>query len=245
MSKQARPDFAEYFKLVAHRGLHDNPGGVPENSMAAFRRAVERGHAIELDVHVTADSKLVVFHDEKLDRMCGIPGQVEEWTLADLKKLRLLGTEERIPTLDEVLELVDGAVPLLIEIKNYKRENIGRLEKPLAARLERYKGRFILESFNPEVLVWLHRYAPQFIRGQLADGESENGFYKFYSDYLLYNPLTKPDFIAFYHKKIDHKLRLSCKKRGLPLLGWTIRNQADLDRALRLCDGIIYEKLDL
>ena len=245
MAKQERQNFVEYFKLVAHRGLHHSTVGVPENSMAAFRRAVERGHAIELDVHVTADNKLVVFHDEKLERMCGVPGLIESWTLADLKKLRLLGTEEQIPTLDEVLELVNGQVPLLIEIKNYKRENIGRLEKILVARLDKYQGRFILESFNPEVLVWLHRHAPRFIRGQLGDGESENLFYKFYSDHLLYNPLSKPDFIAFYHKKIDHKLRMACKKKGLPLFGWTIRNQEDLARAARLCDGIIYEKLDL
>ena len=245
MAKRERPNFIEQFKLVAHRGLHDNAGGIPENSLAAFQRAVERGHAIELDVRITADDQIVVFHDNTLDRLCGVPGEVDRWTLQDLKKLRLLGTEERIPTLEEMLTLVDGKVPLLIEIKNDKSANVGRLEPILAARLEQYKGFFILESFNPEVLIWLHRHAPHFIRGQLGDGISENKAYKFYNQHLLFNPLTKPDFIAFYVKKIDYKLRLACKKHGVPLIGWTIRTPEDLKRANQLCDGIIYEKLDL
>ena len=107
MAKRERPDFIERYKLVAHRGLHDKDKGVPENSLAAFQLAVERGHAIELDVRITADNQLIVFHDLELKRMTGVPGQVTRWTLRDLKKLRLLGTEEAIPTVDEMLALVD------------------------------------------------------------------------------------------------------------------------------------------
>lgn len=245
MAKKRSVDFAEHYRLVAHRGLHDEAQGIPENSIPAFRRAAEAGKAIEFDVHITADDKLVVFHDEQLQRMTGVPGNIEEWSLADLRKLRLQHTEYGIPTLDEVLETVGGRVPLLIEIKNYKAANVGRLESLLKERLERYEGEFILESFNPEVLVWLHRHAPHFIRGQLGNLSEENRGFKFYSGHLMFNPLAKPDFIAFQASKIDYRLRMTCKKKKIPLFGWTVRTEEELARARRLCDGIIYEHLDL
>lgn len=245
MAKREKVDFIEQFKLVAHRGLHDNANGVPENSMTAFQLAIERGHAIELDVRITADNKLVVFHDNTLERMTGVPGEVDRWVLEDLKKLRLLGTEEAIPTVEEMLELVNGQVPLLIEIKNDKSENVGRLEPLLMALLANYQGFFILESFNPEVLIWLRRNAPQYIRGQLGSYSKTDKKMDNYSRYLLFNPMTKPDFIAFNIHSIDYKLRLSCKKHGVPLVGWTIRTQDDLKRARQLCDGIIYEKVEV
>lgn len=245
MAKREKVDFIDQYKLVAHRGLHDSANGVPENSMAAFQRAVQRGHGIELDVRLTADNKLVVFHDNTLERMTGVPGEVDRWILADLKKLRLQGTEEAIPTMEEVLELVNGQVPLLIEIKNDKSENVGRLEPLLMALLGSYQGSFILESFNPEVLVWLRRNAPQYIRGQLGSISPKEKKLTNYSKYLLFNPLTQPDFIAFNIHSIDYKLRLNCKKHGVPLIGWTIRTQDDLKRARQLCDGIIYEKVEV
>jgi glycerophosphoryl diester phosphodiesterase len=245
MAKREKVDFIEQFRLVAHRGLHDNGRGVPENSMNAFQLAIERGHAIELDVRITADNKLVVFHDDTLQRMTGVPGEVDRWVLEDLKKLRLLGTEEAIPTVEEMLSLVNGQVPLLIEIKNDKSENVGRLEPLLMALLAEYQGFFILESFNPEVLVWLRRNAPQYIRGQLGSYSKSDKKMDRYSRYLLFNPMTQPDFIAFNIHSIDYKLRLSCKKHGVPLVGWTIRTQDDLKRARQLCDGIIYEKVEV
>ena len=230
---------------MAHRGLHDRELGIPENSLPAFARAVEQGKAIELDLHATADNRLVVLHDFQLKRMTGVPGIVEEWTLEDLRKLRLQGTDAHIPTLDEVLELVNGKVPLLLEIKSERLGEVGRLEPVLMKRLASYQGEFILEAFNPEVLVWLHRHAPQYIRGQLGNLDDENKQFKFYSRHLMFNPLSRPDFIAFDIQKIDYKLRLACKKHGLPLLGWTIRTEAELKKADRLCDGVIYEHLEL
>lgn len=245
MRQQNRTDFIDRFRLVAHRGLHDRELGIPENSMPAFQRAIDCGKAIELDLHATADNKLVVLHDFQLKRMTGVPGIVEEWTLEDLQKLRLMGTDCRIPTLDEVLELVDGKVPLLLEIKSERLGDVGRLEPILIRRLASYQGEFILESFNPEVLVWLHRHAPQYIRGQLGNLDDENRSFKLYSKHLMFNGLSRPDFIAFDIHKIDYKLRLACKKHGLPLLGWTIRTEEELKKANRLCDGVIYERLEL
>lgn len=245
MKQQERTAFIDHYRQVAHRGLHDRELGIPENSLPAFARAVEHGKAIELDLHATADNRLVVLHDFQLKRMTGVPGIVEEWTLEDLRKLRLQGTDAQIPTLDEVLELVDGRVPLLLEIKSERLGEVGRLEPVLMKRLASYQGEFILEAFNPEVLVWLHRHAPQYIRGQLGNLDDENKQFKFYSRHLMFNPLSRPDFIAFDIQKIDYKLRLACKKHGLPLLGWTIRTEAELKKADRLCDGVIYEHLEL
>ena len=245
MKQQERTAFIDHYRQVAHRGLHDRELGIPENSLPAFVRAVEQGKAIELDLHATADNRLVVLHDFQLKRMTGVPGIVEEWTLEDLRKLRLQGTDAHIPTLDEVLELVDGKVPLLLEIKSERLGEVGRLEPVLMKRLASYQGEFILEAFNPEVLVWLHRHAPQYIRGQLGNLDDENKQFKFYSRHLMFNPLSRPDFIAFDIQKIDYKLRLACKKHGLPLLGWTIRTEAELKKADRLCDGVIYEHLEL
>ncbi len=245
MKQQERTAFIDHYRQVAHRGLHDRELGIPENSLPAFARAVEHGKAIELDLHATADNRLVVLHDFQLKRMTGVPGIVEEWTLEDLRKLRLQGTDAQIPTLDEVLELVNGRVPLLLEIKSERLGEVGRLEPVLMKRLASYQGEFILEAFNPEVLVWLHRHAPQYIRGQLGNLDDENRQFKFYSRHLMFNPLSRPDFIAFDIQKIDYKLRLACKKHGLPLLGWTIRTEAELKKADRLCDGVIYEHLEL
>lgn len=245
MKQQERTAFIDHYRQVAHRGLHDRELGIPENSLPAFARAVEQGKAIELDLHATADNRLVVLHDFQLKRMTGVPGIVEEWTLEDLRKLRLQGTDAHIPTLDEVLELVNGKVPLLLEIKSERLGEVGRLEPVLMKRLASYQGEFILEAFNPEVLVWLHRHAPQYIRGQLGNLDDENKQFKFYSRHLMFNPLSRPDFIAFDIQKIDYKLRLACKKHGLPLLGWTIRTEAELKKADRLCDGVIYEHLEL
>ena len=245
MKQQERTAFIDHYRQVAHRGLHARELGIPENSLPAFARAVEQGKAIELDLHATADNRLVVLHDFQLKRMTGVPGIVEEWTLEDLRKLRLQGTDAHIPTLDEVLELVNGKVPLLLEIKSERLGEVGRLEPVLMKRLASYQGEFILEAFNPEVLVWLHRHAPQYIRGQLGNLDDENRQFKFYSRHLMFNPLSRPDFIAFDIQKIDYKLRLACKKHGLPLLGWTIRTEAELKKADRLCDGVIYEHLEL
>lgn len=245
MYHREKQDYIEDFRLVAHRGLHDLAQGAPENSMAAFQRGVDRGVAMELDIHLTADGQLAVLHDSGLKRMCGVPGKVEEWTLEDLKKLRLKNTPETIPTLPEVLDLVDGRVPLLIEIKNDGTQPAGRLERVLTPLLDRYAGPFILESFYPPVLCWLRKNAPRFIRGQLGEIDPNDRFHRMYVKHLMFNPLTRPDFIAFDIQSIDHRLRLACKRHKTPLFGWTIRTEEQREKAGRLCDGMIYEKLNL
>ena len=159
---------AEFFEKnginYAHRGLHGN--GVPENSLEAFRLAFENGYGMELDLHVTADDKLCVFHDGTLKRMCGVDGKVEEKTVEELRRIRLAGTEQYIPTFDEVLALVDGKTALIVEIKG---ENTNTRVCELAAEaLDKYKGAYCIESFNPAYVAWFKKHRPEVIRGQLS-----------------------------------------------------------------------------
>ena len=158
-----RADMAKYGKKFAHRGLWDAES--PENSLAAFRKAVDAGYGIEFDIHKTSDGKVVVFHDDTLIRMCGVDARVEDLTLAELRELRLLGTDQQIPTLEEMLALVDGRVPLLVELKG---ESVNTSLCPVAdAILSHYKGDYIIESFNPLLVRWYKKNRPDVVRGQL------------------------------------------------------------------------------
>lgn len=232
------------YRIVAHRGLHENGSQAPENSLPAFQRAVERGRGVEFDVHITRDDRLVVFHDNRLSRMTGAEGLVEESTLAELRELRLLDTSCRIPTLQEVLKVISGRVPIILEIKNDIRKNVGRLEPLLMEELEGYDGKLILESFNPRVVAWLREHAPRYIRGQLACLDKRYD-HRFYAKHLLFNPMTQPQFIAFDIDGIDWRLAMQCKMRGVPLIGWTVKTGQQLEKAQRLCSGFIYEGLEL
>ena len=195
---------AEFFsaqKFYAHRGLHG--GGVPENSLRAFDLACEAGYGIELDVHITADGELVVFHDDTLDRMTTESGRVDERNAADLKAIKLAASEEGIPTFREVLELVDGRVPLLVEIK----EDAGKLgvTRKTAEMLAKYKGDYIIESFNPLAIAEIKKLMPNVIRGVLSQNFLEKKEYKkpLYGllQCLVLNVLARPDFIAFDHNE--------------------------------------------
>ena len=150
----------------AHRGLHDNSSDAPENSMKAFRKAVEAGYGMEMDVQLTKDDKLVVFHDATLKRMCGVDGNVWDYTLEELQGFRLKNSEEKIPAFSEVLKLVDGKVPLIIEYK---------MDRPLTKvcelgneLLREYKGVYCIESFHPFALMWYRKHRPDVMRGQLS-----------------------------------------------------------------------------
>lgn len=150
----------------AHRGLHDKKSGIPENSMAAFREAIRANKGIELDVHLTKDKKIAVFHDDSLKRMCKVSGTIEEKTWEELKNLRLLETAEPIPLLEDVLHLVQGKVPILIEVKLLTEDM--EICRCLAKTMEDYKGTFLVQSFNSLVLQWMRKNQKQILRGQLS-----------------------------------------------------------------------------
>ncbi len=183
----------------AHRGLHTEDKSVPENSMEAFRHARDAGYGMELDVQLSKDGEVVVFHDDTLDRVCGVEGRVEDKDYAELKELSLCGTEQRMPLLGEVLETVNGSVPLIVELKNGKRNK--ELCEKTWALLSGYKGDYCVESFNPLILGWFRCNAKEVLRGQLATG---------YADYenvktplalllsrCLLNVVSRPQFIAY------------------------------------------------
>lgn len=238
-----RPKFEGWY--YAHRGLHHNKKGVPENSLKAFRDAVEKGYGIELDVQITKDRVPVVFHDYNLHRICGVDKKISDLNSEELKQYRLLNTEERIPTFREALDCVDGKVPLIIELKIPwdPKDTCKAAEKELA----NYKGLYCIESFNPLGLGWYKKHHPEIIRGQLSTDfvkEQIEGsrVQHFILKNLLFNFYTKPDFIAYQHK---YKKGLSftiCRKIYKAWsIAWTVKSKSEMDECKGYFDQIIFE----
>ena len=229
----------------AHRGLYDNEHGIPENSMAAFRRAVDKGYGIELDVHLTADNQLVVFHDDTLTRMCGMNKKISSFLYSDLMQLRLLGTEEGIPLFKDVLELIDGKVPLIIELK-VDGSNQNLLCPLVWQLLSRYKGDYCIESFHPFVLQWFKRHEPQVVRGQLScNFFKENphcDIVLFLMSNLMTNFFTHPDFIAYKYLDLDNPAVIYNRKLfHIMTVVWTIPGKPTYDRFKNKVDVMIFE----
>ena len=228
----------------AHRGLHD--GDRPENSLAAFRAAKDAGFGIELDVRLSRDGALVVFHDPSLKRMCGLDSPVIDYTARELSEMRLLDSDEHIPTLKEVLALIDGAVPLLIEIKMEGDEH--GIAEALAEEIDGYTGDYIIESFNPIALKIVRRLLPDIPRGILSSLFTKNEQYRkkplyFLLENMLLNLLARPDFIAY--EKNGHTspaLRFVRKRWCTPLFAWTIKSEDEEKKAISDgFDTVIFE----
>ena len=236
----------EAFKNVryAHRGLHNDV--IPENSMEAFARAVDAGYGIELDVRVSSDGELMVFHDETLDRMTAESGKFIERTAEELKKIKLRGTDNTIPTLCEVLELVNGRIPLLVEIKEFGTTY--KATEKTAEILKEYKGPFIVESFNPMALGKLKELAPEFMRGFLSCDFSKSKEHKGikYSmlKNMMFNFLCRPDFIAYSHEDYNVRALKFVKKiyKKTPIIAWTVESaEADAAAIKNGFSGVIFQ----
>ena len=221
----------------AHRGLHGE--GVPENSMEAFRLALEGGYGIELDVHLMKDGKLAVIHDASLKRTAGVDVKIEDLTTEDLENYRLEGTDEKIPLFDEVLALFEGKAPIIVELKA-ERGNHAALTKAVCDRLDSYKGVYCLESFDPRVVLWLKKNRPCQCRGQLGENYLRAtkaklpGYLKFLLAHQFENFLVVPDFVAF--RFSDRKLPgvwIARNLWGAQGVTWTITNQEDYDTAVK------------
>lgn len=223
-------------RAYAHRGLHGN--GIPENSMAAFRRALEKGYGIELDIHLMKDGKLAVIHDASLKRTAGADVKIEDLTAEDLKNYRLEGTDEQIPLFTDVLALFNGKAPLIVELKA-ERGNHAELCAAACDLLKDYSGAYCIESFDPRCIAWLHKNRPALVRGQLAENffaakKSPLPWYlKLALTAHLFNSMIRPDFIAY---KFADRKRLGtflCRKFwGIQGVSWTIRSQEDFDTAV-------------
>ena len=239
MRKFSVDDFRGLY--YAHRGLYDNEHGIPENSLAAFRRAAEKGYGAEMDVQVTRDGRVIVFHDDDLDRMCGVSGKIWDFTLQQLQQLRLLGTDETIPLFTDVLDVLkQGAGPLIIELKHGPRDR--ELCEKTKAILDRYPGVFCVESFDPRIVLWFRLNAPEYIRGQLAHpAENYAHIVPPRTAELLagccFSRLNRPDFIAY---KIGPRPArvLRMRREGILLIAWTSH---DAEKDAQENDSVIFE----
>lgn len=226
---------------IAHRGYH-SAKLAPENSIGAFKNAISEGFAIELDVHILKDDRIVVFHDDNLERMTGYKKNIEECTYDEIMGLELLETSEKIPLLKEVLDVVNGTVPLMIELKN--KGKVGRLEQKLYDQLKIYKGDFVLQSFNPYSMGWFKKNAPEIIRGQLSGSyiNEQLGFYKkILLENLLLNRISKPHFVNYEIMYLSNLAVKIQKQRNIVVLGWTAKNEAEYKKGMQECDNVVFE----
>ncbi len=229
---------------IAHRGFHTSDSEVPENSLSSFKKAIENGYDIEIDIHVTKDGKVAVFHDDTLKRMCGKNIAIETLSSIELKKFRLLESNETIPMLEDVLTLVDGKVCLVIEYK-CDAKNYERLCVAADKVLKNYIGKYIVQSFNPLAMMWFKNNRPEILRGQLSTNftkQKNNSLLRTLIGLLLLNFLSRPDFISYDIKYTNAVQRRICICLGAASVGWTFKSQESLDKYKNKYSAYIFEK---
>ncbi|NCB51292.1 MAG: glycerophosphodiester phosphodiesterase [Clostridia bacterium] len=236
-SKEKRAPFAG--RNFAHRGLHRIDKSIPENSLPAFDAAARIGCGVELDVRITKDGELVVFHDSNTKRVCGVDGVIEEMTWQELCKLRLCGTEYGIPLFSEVLALLGGRCPVIIEIKRGGRNR--ELCRKTYGLMKEYGGRYCVESFDPRIVGWFRCHAPQVLRGQLASDPFEmakdtSKLNSFFVGHLLTNFIARPHFIAYGVGRKPLIVRLS-EWMGAMKVAWVSRDWKSEEKN----DAVIFE----
>ncbi len=238
MGRTGHPQLPELRRWAyAHRGLYGN--GVPENSLTAFRLAKETGYGIELDVHLLRDGNLAVMHDSKLMRTTGCDGRLEDLTIYQLENYRLEQTQEHIPLFSQVLDLIRGEVPLIVELKAAQGVRIHELCSNVCKLLDKYDGLYCLESFDPRCIRWLRKNRPEILRGQLTENyfASKSSplpwFLKFVLKHQMLNFLTLPDFIAYRYGDRQTISNVVCRRLWkLQGVSWTIKNREEYDTAV-------------
>ena len=241
---------AFFERPFAHRGLHDVKDGRPENSMAAFRAAIKGGFGIELDLQISKDGRAMVFHDYDLQRLAGVNGAVCQRTANELGNLPLIGGTEGIPTLADVLDLVDGQVPLLIEIKDQDMrlgDNIGALEAATSGDVQRYNGPLGLMSFNPHSVMTMADLCPDIPRG-LTTCNFDKDDWLLVPDERRRELATIPDygrtgscFVSHQQDQLDSPRVLELKANGAAVFCWTIRSAAQEATARQIADNVTFE----
>ena len=222
----------------AHRGLHD--GGVPENSRSAFAKAAMAGYGIELDVQRSSDGLPVVFHDETLDRMTAETGPVVRRSAAQLGAVALAGSAQTIPTLRQVLGDVAGRVPVLIEIKSSGDGRIAALCLAVRRVLEGYTGPHAVMSFDPRVAHWYAKHSPHTVRGlSITEGEDRALAGKLRRRLALWH--ARPDFLCYDVRDLPSRFAAGQRKRGLPVVTWTVSSTEHGQRAADHADAAIFE----
>lgn len=229
--------------LIAHRGYHNNKKGIPENSVLAFKKAIDNKYLIELDVRLTKDQKLVVFHDDNLKRVCGVNKRVKDLTYRELLRYNLFDTTLKVPLFSDVIKLVNGRVPILIETKYHNR--YGVLEKILINELSNYKGLYAIQSFYPMSLLWLKRNTKDIPIGLLSSNFKNdlNRLKSIIGKTLILDLFFKTDFISYDVKGLPNNY-LSYKRNKKKIVIWTIKNKKDYDLARQYTDSLICENFD-
>lgn len=248
-----KPDRSRFMNVhYAHRGLFDNTTEAPENSLAAFRLAVENGYGIEMDVQLSKDGIPVVFHDASLKRMCGIDGKVWEYTLAELQQMKLASSNETIPTFADVLDTVAGKVPLIIEYKlDRVQTKVCELGNELLTAYEtKYNGTYCIESFHPLAVMWYKKNRKDVVRGQLSmefwkDEAQKDKKYLIILAFLLSNVATRPDFIAYQHSDYKNLSRRLCRMLGALSVTWTIKSVVQYEKVKDQFDLFIFDSCRL
>jgi glycerophosphoryl diester phosphodiesterase len=236
-------DFLEK-NIIAHRGFHNIQKGIPEDSLKAFEEAIKNNYIIELDIHILKDGNLVVFHDDNLLRMTGVNKNLKDCTYKEIKELKLSSTNHNIPLFKEVLNLVNGRVPIIIELKVDNK--VPRLEKKLIDELKNYSGEYAVKSFNPFSVYWFRKNFPNIIRGQLSCNFNDETFSwckKFILKNMLLNFITKPDFISYNIDSLPNNRVKKIRKNKL-VLGWTVMTNDDYKYAKKYCDNFICEDIE-
>lgn len=222
--------------LIAHRGMHNIKQNIPENSLKSFEMAIFHGYTIELDLHILKDGTIIVFHDDNLKRMTGINKNLRDVTYDEIKNLKLQNTDCHIPLFKEVLHLVNGAVPLLIELKT--DVSVGRLEKKAMELIRDYNGKYAIQSFRPASIYWFRMHYPDVVRGLLSSDSSKKNIFN-----KILNFFICPDFLSYDISVLPNELVEDFRKNHL-VLGWTIRNNSDLEKAENYCDNFICENIE-
>lgn len=229
-------------KLIAHRGLYDNVI-IPENSLRAFKSAITENYPIEIDIHLTKDNNLVVFHDHNLKHMTEKPLIIENLTIDELKEIKLLDTKEKIPTLEDILKLVDQKVLIIIEIKANNNEQL--IVKTLLEKLKDYQGEIIIHSFNRKVVKILKKEKTAYKVGLLISENTDKKKFKLFQTSVSDIKYSKPDFLSV-SKKLLRKKHLKKYLNKLPILVWTIKNENEIKRIanenyIYICDNLPYK----
>lgn len=233
---------------VAHRGLHGN--GIIENSLSAAKAAIDANYAIEVDLQLSKDGEIVVFHDETLDRLTSEKGDVAARTAAELRAIRLNNSGDKIPSLDDLLTLVSGKVPLVLELKS-PWDGDTTLAMKVAKRLESYEGPVAVMSFDPDLVAALKTHAPGLPRGIVAERKYIHPYWDFlsprkkqYLGLLLHLLRTKPHFVAYAQFNLPTVAPLIARYVfGMPLLSWTVRTEKERAKVSRWVDQIIFEHI--
>ena len=222
---------------IAHRGLHN--ANLPENSLGAFENAMQKGFAIELDVRLTKDDKVVVFHDDDTLRVCGEKFVIRQTLYEDLKKLKLDSTDYNIPTLEQVLSLINKRVPIMIELKSASKKE--QLEPKVYDIIKDYDGDIAIKSFNPISVLWFKKHAPHILRGMLSSYLEDINLPRIYKTIikkLLLFKFVKPDFISYNFENLPNKY---VSRKKVPVIAWTIRDEESQNQALNYASSVIFE----